>query len=151
MALPLAGAKVLAADLATIFPVGADDWPALTPTLTQSVAVSKTVEYAAYSRIGDLVLYQFSLAVTSAGTAAQPIRVSLPPYNLVAYRALGGQFAVFDASAGLWYIGAPFFATASTIQGQGSGAGAPFGQSLMTAALAAGDVVSGSIWYYTSS
>jgi hypothetical protein len=134
--------------------VGAGAWTSYVPTLTQLGAVPKTVEYASYNRRGDEVKFDFSLAVTGAGgTAGNPIRVGTPPLAQIAFRALGGFFAVFNSSAGVWWSSGPFWGGANVVQGQGNGYTGAFGQASggMTEVLAAGDVVSGSIWYRTSS
>lgn len=144
-------AAQLNSEILSPFPLGIGAWTSYTPSFTQGGTVTKTVEYAAYTRIGDLVLAHFSLAPTGAGTAAQPIRVGLPPYVPIPYRLLGGTVDVFDASASVWYIGAAAYATTTTVAGQASGVGSVLGQAGMAAALAVGDVVAGSIWYYTSS
>lgn len=130
---------------------GTGAWTNYTPTLTQSAVVTKTVEYAAYKRYGDLVMFDFSLAITGAGVAANAIRLGTPPLAQIAFRALGGNFTVFDASAGIWYTGLPMWQAANVVEGKASGVGASIGAGAMVAALAAGDVVCGSIWYRTSS
>lgn len=142
------GEVVTAAKLNRLLGAGAGT--AYVPTLTQSVTVTKNVEYAAYNRRGDVVFVDWSLAITGAGTAAQPIRLGLPPLAQIPYRVLGGSFGVFDASVGLWYHGMVMWQATNVIEGKINGVGASIGAGGMTAALAAGDVVTGSTWYRTS-
>lgn len=146
----IAGEEPTAAKLNRI--VGAGGFTAYVPTLTQSGAVTKNVEYASYSRSADRVEVIYSLAITGAGTAANQVRVGMPAAVPPApFRVLGGQFGVFDASVGLWYFGAPMWQSAGIVIGQPSGVGSALGQAVFTAALAAGDVVAGAVWYNTSS
>jgi len=49
-----------------------------TPTFTQSVNISKTVNFARYWQFQKLVVVQFSLTATSNGTAGNAIVVGLP-------------------------------------------------------------------------
>lgn len=141
--------KLTAAKLNRI--VGAGAATNYTPTLTQGATVTKTVEYAGYNRRGDYVFVDFSLAITGAGTAANPVRIGLPPLAQIPFRVLGGAIAIFDASAGFWYTGVPMWQAAGIVEGKPSGVGGSLGAGVFTAALAAGDVVTGSVWYRTSS
>lgn len=151
MSIPLAGAKVKAADLAAIFPVNTDAWTAYTPTLTQSVTVTKTVEYADYTKVGRLMVVQFSLAVTGAGTAANAIVIGMPSgFDTLNFRGIGSG-GVFDASAGLWYTGMIQRAGVGTMNIQLSGVGGAAGAGGMTAALASGDVVTGTAIFEATS
>lgn len=150
MTLPLAGARVKASDLLAIFPQNTGTWTNYTPALTQSAVVTKTVEYCRYTQVGKLVMVEFSLAPTSSGTAANPIVVGFPPsLSPTAFRILGGDGGVFDASASTWYMGAPIVSGAG-FAFQGSGVAAPIGQSLMTAAVTTSDVVAGALWFMTA-
>src|SRR5881397_1025495 len=108
MAVPLAGAKVKAADLLGIFPGNTDSWTAYTPTLTQGATPSKTVEYAGWMKTGRLVTVALSLAMTATtpGTAANAVIIGLPSAagTPVTFRSLGSA-GIFDSSASLWYTG----------------------------------------------
>lgn len=78
MTLPLAGAKIRAADLAAIFPQNTDAWTAYTPTLTQGATITKTVNRAAYTKVGRTVTVSVFMTATSAGTAGQVLILGLP-------------------------------------------------------------------------
>lgn len=58
--------------------LGVDGWTSWTPTLVQSGAVTKTVRYAKYTRVGRLVIASWDLGVTGPGTAANVIYVGVP-------------------------------------------------------------------------
>jgi hypothetical protein len=68
-------------------------WTSFTPTWTQSVAISKTVSYSKYIQIGKTVIYQGYMVATSAGTASNPIGISIPvtasSQYATAYTAIG--------------------------------------------------------------
>lgn len=102
MPLPLAGARIRAADLASIFPLGVDAWEPYTPTVTQNVAITKTVNRSAYTKTGRSVTYNFDLALTSAGTAANAITVSLPETPAAGVQSCTALF--LDASAPQRYV-----------------------------------------------
>jgi hypothetical protein len=53
-------------------------WTDYTPTLTQSVTVTKTVTYAKYLKLGRTVHVSAILTVTGSGTPSQAIAVGLP-------------------------------------------------------------------------
>lgn len=57
-------------------------WMDWTPTITQGVAVTKTITYARYVAIGNTIVLQTRLAVTSAGTAGQAIIIGGIPINI---------------------------------------------------------------------
>jgi hypothetical protein len=94
----VAGQTLTAAQLNTLFPtLGA--WDPYVPTLTQGVTVTKTSN-SAYFRAGRMVIAQFGLSITSAGTTNNPISVGLP----VPGKAFGsldscGTFVYYDVGA----------------------------------------------------
>ena len=121
-------------------------WTTYVPTLTQGVGVSKTVTRARYVKLGRIVVTQGLLSVTSSGTAANQITVSVP-----ATAAYGGTMAfgsgyVYDTStnathSGIAFLGSTtlmaFTDTASSVSGGLGYTGTSF-----AAALASGDAVS---------
>lgn len=144
MAVPKAGAKIRASDWTTVFPVDTDAWPAYAPTITQSVNVTYTTEYCSYTKIGRLLIAQMSLSITGTGTAANAVAVTFPTGvgSPVGYRVLG-HGAIYDASAGTWYPGPVYYASATTFNiGASTGNGGALGLTAFTAALASGDKVS---------
>lgn len=144
MALPLAGAKILAADLAAIFPFGVDAYEPYTPTLTQNATVTKTNNQSRYTRAGRNIKGQAYLTVTGSGTASNVVLVGLPvPAINTALMVVGSGF-VYDVSAGLFYSGTLVLNTDQTAKIAVTSAGNYVGgtAAAMSAALAAGDLVS---------
>lgn len=125
-------------------------WTAYTPTLTQSATVTKTVTYARYIKIGRLVVAQGHLAVTGAGTAAQPILIGLPVASVTL--PVGQEMGtghVWDSSAGQEYKAHAGWGSTTTFYlypSTGTAATA-LGQNVMTAALASPDNVNFSVTY----
>ncbi len=74
-------------------------WNSWTPTITQSGALTKTVDYGAYIQIGKLVICQCRLALTSGGTTNNPIRISVPVTAASSQGYHVGVGQVTDASA----------------------------------------------------
>ncbi len=78
-------------------------WTSYTPTLTQSSAVTKTVTYAKYEKIGRQVILNVNLSITGTGSANNTVTVSLPFTAAVGGNLpVGGGF-LFDVSAALNY------------------------------------------------
>lgn len=77
-------------------------WSTYTPTWTQSATITKTVDHANYVEIGDLVIVHLRLTATSAGTANNTMRVSLPStHNHVADSPVG-SFWFNDAGTSIY-------------------------------------------------
>lgn len=53
-------------------------WTNFSPSVLQSISVSRTVVYARYVKHGRLVLGQCALTITSNGTASQAVIVTMP-------------------------------------------------------------------------
>ena len=114
-------------------------WTSYTPTLTQSVAVTKTVTYAKYVQIGNFVWVQVSLTATGAGTGNNAITVTLPSTASSAAGVSGAAF-VLDANVNS-YVGTARGLTTTTVAFfQGLGGGTAIGQS-PNFALASTDIV----------
>lgn len=124
-------------------------WSTYTPTLTQSGAVTKTVTYARYQRIGRMVTAEFLLSITGTGTAANAVSIGLPFTAAQAANMAAGSGYIFDTSAGVTFGGIAMLATTSTVvlQPTSADAAGALGVSVFAAALASGDSVSGSITY----
>lgn len=137
-----------AAAWAQIGPLGAV-WETWTPTLTQSGAVTKTVTYGRYQRIGRTVIAQCDLAVTGAGTGNNAITVSLPVTSAAAGSRVIGSGHVYDSSAAVNYSQNAVCNTTTTAAIHSTGAGQLLGVtgSAMNAALAAGDAVTFAVTY----
>jgi len=92
-------------------------WTSFTPTLTQSSAVTKTVNYAKYEKIGRLVIAQISVSVTGTGVANNTVTCTLP---FTAASVGGGNMDcgsghIFDASAATNYPGVAVLNSVTTV------------------------------------
>lgn len=79
-------------------------WTTWTPTITQSVAVGRTVTFARYTTIRNVVILTTSLAVTSAGTITNAIVIAgipIAPANTGTFPTIG-EFKIFDATVGYY-------------------------------------------------
>ena len=135
----------------TAVPLGA--WTAYTPTLTQSVTVTKTVTYAKYQRVGRMINVQALLACTGAGTAGNAVVFGLP---VAAANATSltpcGTFYLRDDSAGTSYHGAAVFAGVTTsVNGVANAQTNYLGVASFAAALANLDVVGVALTYEAAS
>ncbi len=70
-----------------------------TPTVVQGVTVTKTVTYGRYWMAGKRVWAECYLAITSSGTAATSVTVSLPVTAATSTNLLIGNGLFYDASA----------------------------------------------------
>ena len=111
-------------------------WNTYTPTLTQSVAVTKTVSYASWTRNGRTISVNVLLTVTSTGTAANPILIGLPVSAAGSANVPIGTGSVYDSSTTIMYPGIAVWQSATTcgIFGAATGGGL-LGQIGMSAAL----------------
>lgn len=144
MPLPLAGALIKASDFAALFPVGADAWTTYTPTWTQSVAITKTVGQARYTKVGRKVSAHVQMTATGAGVANNAVVGGLPPYAAASAAGFGvvGAGYFYDASVNTVYavsvlLGATGvqFRTGTSTGDLGATGG------VFTAAIAAGDIL----------
>ena len=135
-----------ASDLNTYLMHEGGAWTSFSPTVTQSVGVTFTNNYSKYARSGRMITWSFSLTMTSAGTAANNVVVSVP-VAATSTTALAGSGSVYDASVTTNYSGALAGLSVTTVifVGDWSGSGGwGFSPNL---ALAIGDVLYGSITY----
>lgn len=121
----------------TVISTGA--WTTYTPTLTQSGSVTKTVTYAAYSRVGRTITFAVDLAATGTGTGANAVTVSLPVTAASSGAVPCGSGWIYDASVTTNYKGIAYLVTTTTVALVGNGGN--LGASEFTAALASGDAV----------
>jgi hypothetical protein len=140
--------------LLAIFPLGPPDvaWTPYTPTLTQSGAVTKTVNQAAYTRVGRKITAHVMMTCTGSGTAANEVRVGLPITARVTTgdRQIVGQGAILDISANVFIGGLAIMKTdgnSVAFVPTSTDSGGFLGQSVFTAALASTDVVSMTVTY----
>lgn len=80
---------------------------AWTPTITQSGAVTKTVNYAVYVLIGDLCYITAQMTMTGAGTGANDIVISNLPKTPAANGVYGTGYVNNDGTA--FYVGAAIY------------------------------------------
>jgi hypothetical protein len=145
-----AGHILTSADMDTITPVGVGAWTSFTPTLVQSVAVTKTTVQASYMKIGRLCVVNYYLSVTGAGTAANVVQLGLPlASNSVAFAGVGSGM-IFDSSVSTFYSGTAIIDTATTVKFAPNAVGNYLGAGSFTAGLASGDIVSAFIAYQTT-
>lgn len=120
-----------------------------TPTLTQSGAVTKTVTYASYIRIGRMIIGNIRLDVTGSGSAANAITISTPVTASSSTVVVGSGY-FFDASVGA-YSGSCALLTTSTfgIYATVTGGLNPLGATgaASAVALASGDILNISFSY----
>jgi hypothetical protein len=91
---------------ATLNTIGAA-WVDYTPTLTQGVAVTKTIGHARYCQIQKLIVVELFLVCTSAGTAGASVLVGLPINCKNVGASMGAGF-IYDASANFMYNVLPY-------------------------------------------
>lgn len=88
----VAGQVLTAAELNS-----AGSWSTYTPTFTQSATITKTVNWARYMQLNDLVIVNLKMTASSAGTANNEIKVGLP-VNASANNFLMGTMLFMDDS-----------------------------------------------------
>jgi hypothetical protein len=138
--------------LLAAFPLagGVGVWTSFTPTITQSGAVTKTVTYARYFRIGRLIIAQAKLDLTGAGTAANDVTISTLPATAAFGTTMEiGTGVIYDASATLAYKATVMLVSTTQIRFRPANTttSGTLGSDTFTAALASGDVISFSIMY----
>jgi len=116
-----------------------------TPAITQGGAVTATVAYARYQRIGRMILGSLFLSVTGSGTASNSIVVTLPVTAITA-DVTAGSFSLFDTGTGVWHTGSVYLVfTSSMAFIRNASGGATFlmggGTSGYTDGLVAGDKI----------
>jgi hypothetical protein len=124
-------------------------WGALkswTPTWTQGVTITATVNQATYSRVGRLVVAFMRLDATSAGTASSVILWNLP-VNAALPTGVIGSVTVYDASGALFYVGSAYLQSGSTFGLVVHGTSGPATGLVSGAAVATGDVAFVQITY----
>lgn len=134
-----------------IVPLAPDAWTSYTPTLTQSGAVTKTVDYSRYTKIGRLVTFAFALTVTGSGTAANNVTVSLPFTAAGSVGTHAGVMLVYDSSTTTRYNGNAELNSTTTCALSYNQASTSLWGTLPNIALAVGDIIRGTITYEATS
>lgn len=117
-----------------------------TPTLTQTGAVTKTVNKANFVQFGKMVHVEVVLTVTGTGTGGTTVLIGLPvAANMFSsgFDTLAGSGRVFDDSTAAVHRGIPVLVSTTTVRLEptNSTGGDGLGVTGFTAALAANDVV----------
>ena len=102
------GQVLTAAELNT-----AGAWSSYTPTWTQGVAVTKTVNWALYSQLGKIVTVNLEMTATGSGTPADDIVIGLPIAASTNNRFMG--YGGFITASSLFPFFAQYF-TSTTIR-----------------------------------
>lgn len=87
-----------------------DSWQDWTPTVTQSVSVTATVDYARYAVLVNTAIVQVKLTITGSGTAGQIIAIGGQPSpiqhgNTNSLQSVIGSGIILD-SGNVYYQGA---------------------------------------------
>lgn len=124
-----------------------------TPTVTQSGAVTVTVNYATYQRRGREVTCRFSVSATGAGTANNAVTIGGLPFTSAHTSLPIGIGYLSDASVPFVYAGMTFWLETSTtlnLLGTTNNANPRAGitgSGTFAAALASGDIIGGTFTY----
>ena len=126
-------------------------WTTWTPAVTQGATPTLTATGSAYCRFGRLVIARINVAITSSGTAANDVVISLPVSAAGGSTTyLTGTVVIEDGSASTRYVGTGLMTAATTfklIPGTSAGTTLFLGSSTFTAALTTGDFIYGTIMY----
>lgn len=124
-------------------------WTSYTPTLTQSGAVTKTVNYAKYLQMGKTVFCNVMLTITGAGSANNVVLVGLPVTASTSSAVVIGSGFLYDQSVGGLWTHAVRLASTTTVEFLATGGGSQQGLTgaLFAVALANLDQVEFSIVY----
>ena len=137
---------------ATMNSIGAA-WESYTPTITQGATLTKTIDYAKYTQINKLVVCHITCTITSAGTAANILTVSLPltPANVdQPFFGCNGSATFYDASAATPYVLGVHIGASSIVNFVGIAAGGDYFGVVPAVTAANGDVISFIISYETT-
>lgn len=127
-------------------------WTSWTPVVTQSATPTLTATGSRYMRIGRLIIATVNCAITSAGTAANDVVISLPVAAAgAATTFLTGTCMIEDTSAAARYVGTGVMVSATTFKlvptAASVGTALFLGSNTFTAALANGDFIYGTVMY----
>lgn len=122
-----------------------------TPTVTQLGSVTVTNTYSRYQRTGRKIECWFNVSVTGSGTAANIIVIGGLPFTAAQAVMICGVGLVADVSASINYPGFCLLETTTTLTYVASEVSTTPAQRLgnqsFTAALASGDILSGTFTY----
>jgi hypothetical protein len=137
-------------DTQWVTPSSIGAWTNYTPQVDQGVVnMTKSIVYARYVQIGKTVMGAIALVMTSAGTAGQPMSITLPVATAYVNVAVGSGFVVKTGTKvynGTWNYWTTTKVTLVVDDGNSSGPGAGWGQ-LPNLALASNDIIRGTFMY----
>lgn len=110
------GAALTQSDINTYLMGEGGAWTSYTPTLTQSSAVTATINWSRYARYGRTIIWAFSVTATAAGTTSNAITLSLPATAAVSVNIIIGSGNITDTSGGAGGIYNGAWKMASTTQ-----------------------------------
>jgi hypothetical protein len=90
-------------------------WQDYTPTWTQNATITKTVNWARYTKLNKWVQVSIKMTATSAGTANNVIKVGLP-VNAATNNGVIGSLLVTDQDTSTSATRLAFFDSASTVK-----------------------------------
>ncbi len=98
------------------------------PSLSQNVALTSTVTHGRYMTIGELVIFNWHVTITSAGVANNAILITVPALMQQATNnPVAGVAYYYDASAGATYSGPLLAASNFQVYIFNHNSGAPVG------------------------
>ena len=100
-------------------------WTSYVPAWTQSVPITKSITYARYLKVGRLVIAQGVLVATSAGTANNPITVTL---QIPAVQTLIPVGHIWWVASGIYYDSPAVLGTTTSFVGVIRATGLNLGQ-----------------------
>lgn len=130
---------------ATMNSIGAA-WETWTPVTSQPGTITTNVALARYTRIQKLVVATFYLTITGAGTAGQPLAISLP-VTANSTNISHGSGLFYDASTAVMYAGSFYNITTSVAWFVGDWAGGGVWGTTPVLGVANGDVYRGTMIY----
>jgi len=90
-------------------------WTTYTPTVTQGVNVTKTVNLAKYKQDGKVVTVCISMGLTSAGTAGSNVEVSIPVTAVYGSTHPVGSGVYYRSSGNVNYAGTIYLVSTTTV------------------------------------
>lgn len=137
------GAVLSEADINAFLMREGNGWSTYTPTLTQSGAVTKTVTFAHYARLGRIIIGNVLLTCTGAGTGGATVLIGLPvaTHASASGNTPVGAGHIQDVGVG-FYSGTAITQTSTTVGLVANNTTNLLGANSFTAALASGDIVS---------
>jgi hypothetical protein len=119
-------------------------WTSYTPSTSQGATPTLTVTFARYARASRLITVQVNLAITSSGSAATAVTMSLPATAATSSTIIAGGGYIVDNSASSQYPGFTYLSSTTAVgllPASTTTLGLLGATGGFTAALASGDTV----------